>query len=87
MKVSDATTLIKTEYRIKIKNTTWADLGCGSGIFTNALASLLGDGGKIYAIDKEVQDLKIEAEGKIKFNFLSLILSTMHFLFLTLTAS
>ena len=43
MKVSDATTLIKTGIPDRIKNTAWADLGCGSGIFTNALASLLGD--------------------------------------------
>ncbi|MFQ5855445.1 MAG: class I SAM-dependent methyltransferase [Anaerolineae bacterium] len=31
---------------------TWADLGCGNGIFTSALHSLLRPGSEIYAIDK-----------------------------------
>ena len=32
----------------------WADLGCGSGLFTHALASLLPAGSIIYGIDKTV---------------------------------
>lgn len=35
----------------------WADLGCGSGTFTRALASLLPVGSKVLAVDKERQDL------------------------------
>lgn len=31
----------------------WADLGAGNGAFTLALAELLGDGGTIYAVDRE----------------------------------
>lgn len=31
----------------------WADLGAGRGAFTLALAELLGDGGTIYAVDRE----------------------------------
>ncbi len=30
----------------------WADLGCGSGLFTLALASLLQPGSTVYAIDR-----------------------------------
>jgi ubiquinone/menaquinone biosynthesis C-methylase UbiE len=32
---------------------TWADLGAGSGVFTRALASLLGPTGTVYAIDRD----------------------------------
>ncbi len=35
----------------------WADLGCGNGLFTNALASLLARGSTIYAIDKNQNSL------------------------------
>ena len=33
--------------------TTWADLGCGDGVFTRALASHLSSGSSIHAIDKK----------------------------------
>lgn len=32
---------------------TWADLGCGDGTFTLALADRLGSGARIYAIDHD----------------------------------
>ena len=32
---------------------TWADLGCGSGIFTHALATHLPPGSTLYALDKQ----------------------------------
>lgn len=35
----------------------WADLGCGSGIFTKALAGLLPTDSTIFAIDKQPQNL------------------------------
>jgi len=31
--------------------TTWADLGCGEGAFTLALADLLGPAGQIHSVD------------------------------------
>lgn len=36
----------------------WADLGCGDGIFTAALYSLLGPGNEIYAVDKKQRALE-----------------------------
>jgi SAM-dependent methyltransferase len=32
--------------------TNWADLGCGNGLFSIALASLLKPGSNVYAVDK-----------------------------------
>ena len=34
-------------------DTVWADLGAGDGVFTRALARLLGVGGIVYAIDRD----------------------------------
>ena len=31
----------------------WADLGAGSGVFTRALADLLGPAGEVYAVDRQ----------------------------------
>ncbi|MBX3139725.1 MAG: class I SAM-dependent methyltransferase [Trueperaceae bacterium] len=35
----------------------WADLGAGSGTFTRALASLLGPGSTVHAVDRDVRAL------------------------------
>lgn len=37
---------------------TWADLGAGAGTFTRALASLLGPGGTVYAVDRDARALR-----------------------------
>ncbi|UCC89200.1 MAG: class I SAM-dependent methyltransferase [Anaerolineales bacterium] len=37
---------------------TWADLGCGDGIFTAALVTLLQPGSEIYAVDKNRRALE-----------------------------
>lgn len=48
----DAVSLIDTPYLRNLKTPThWADLGCGSGTFTLALADLLAPGSSIDAID------------------------------------
>jgi ubiquinone/menaquinone biosynthesis C-methylase UbiE len=36
----------------------WADLGCGDGIFTAALYTLIRPGGEIYAVDKNRRALQ-----------------------------
>ena len=36
----------------------WADLGAGSGVFTEAIATLLGKGNTIYAVDQNEASLK-----------------------------
>jgi SAM-dependent methyltransferase len=37
---------------------TWADLGCGEGLFTYALSTLLSKGSQIYAIDQRPHILR-----------------------------
>ena len=37
---------------------TWADLGAGAGMFTRALASLVGPGGVVYAVDRDANALR-----------------------------
>ena len=38
--------------------TTWADLGCGAGTFTLALAELLAAGSLIHAMDRDARALR-----------------------------
>lgn len=37
----------------------WADLGCGDGVFTRALASLLAPGSTIHAMDTDAAALRL----------------------------
>jgi len=39
-------------------NGTWADLGCGDGIFTSALYTLLQPGSQLYAVDRDRRALE-----------------------------
>ena len=36
---------------MQVQDAIWADLGCGDGLFTNALAQIIGKGNTIYAVD------------------------------------
>lgn len=59
MEISEAANLIRFEEISGNRSQTWADLGCGSGTFTKALASLLPAKSIIHAVDSDRQSLKI----------------------------
>jgi ubiquinone/menaquinone biosynthesis C-methylase UbiE len=42
----------------------WADLGCGNGLFTRALAQLLPAGSNVYALDRDMKTLALLGELK-----------------------
>ena len=58
MELQEAISLIQTDEIIQDKQTTWADLGCGTGLFTQALAGLLYMGSTIYAVDKNISSFQ-----------------------------
>mgnify|MGYP002361559137 CR=1 FL=1 len=53
MELSEATILIENDYLAPSGAAEWADLGCGSGLFTYALAQLLHAGSVVHAVDKD----------------------------------
>lgn len=57
MRVQDAVGLIAGADLASLGPTTWADLGCGEGTFTLALAELLAKGSTIHAMDLDVNAL------------------------------
>jgi ubiquinone/menaquinone biosynthesis C-methylase UbiE len=56
MKLIEATRFLSDEIIVSGK-TKWADLGCGTGTFTLALASLLKPSSIIYALDTDTSSL------------------------------
>lgn len=58
MEVTEAIALIQPGFQCRFKKETWADLGCGSGTFTHALAALLPRDSKIFAVDKDNQRIR-----------------------------
>lgn len=57
MELKDAIQLITHNYFSTKNKKIWADLGCGSGTFTLALASILEADSTIYAIDTQASAL------------------------------
>lgn len=71
MTISEATKLIQSGVQIETPDAIWADLGCGAGTFTYALASLLGASSRIYAIDKVDQTIASQ-DSKVNIEFVRL---------------
>lgn len=57
MKLNEAIQLINKAAIDSSRPALWADLGSGSGLFTQALSTLLAAGSKIYAIDQSKQEI------------------------------
>jgi len=58
MQLQDAIQLIQPASFPSQASQTWADLGCGKGLFTEALAHLLPTNSLIHAVDNNHQALK-----------------------------
>jgi ubiquinone/menaquinone biosynthesis C-methylase UbiE len=46
----------------------WADLGAGSGVFTHALAALIGPAGRVIAVDRDAAGLASIRASTARFN-------------------
>ena len=58
MNLNEAVGLLSPQQEWPEQATRWADLGCGSGLFTYALAQFLPDGSATCAADKAMPALK-----------------------------
>jgi SAM-dependent methyltransferase len=58
MRQRDAVDLLADSGAGALGPTTWADLGCGDGTFTLALADLLSSGSIIHAMDRDASALR-----------------------------
>ena len=58
MRLPDAIEMLADSGVEALGPTTWADLGCGDGTFTLALAALLAAGSTIHAMDRDASALR-----------------------------
>ena len=58
MRLRDAIEMLADSGVAALGPTTWADLGCGTGTFTLALADLLAAGSALHAIDRDGSALR-----------------------------
>ncbi|WP_262250299.1 class I SAM-dependent methyltransferase [Parapedobacter soli] len=69
MKIQEAIALIELGILSEEKPQHWADLGCGNGTFTYALAHLLSRGSSITAVDRLPQKLNRTAGSNVSIQF------------------
>jgi ubiquinone/menaquinone biosynthesis C-methylase UbiE len=58
MRQREAVDMLRASGVATLGPTTWADLGCGDGTFTTALASVLAPGSIIHAMDRDRSALR-----------------------------
>jgi hypothetical protein len=61
MELQEAISLIQADEITRDTKSIWADLGCGRGLFTRALAGMLYAGSTVYAVDKNISSFKIRS--------------------------
>lgn len=66
----DAVELISKGISETGKPQKWADLGCGSGTFTKALADVLPFESQILAVDKSIQHLRKTMSNNVSVDFI-----------------
>lgn len=69
MRITDAIQLIAPAFGKRASPQTWADLGCGNGLFTEALAHHLPADSKIVAIDRNEKQLNQIMANKVAVQF------------------
>ncbi|MCH7402472.1 class I SAM-dependent methyltransferase [Belliella kenyensis] len=69
MKLKDGVNLIAAGVTKNANPQKWADLGCGSGFFSNVLAQLLPSESSITGVDTSYQTFQILTERSIDFSF------------------
>lgn len=70
MQVTEAREMIKNVSFDNTKPMVWADLGCGDGIFTYALAELLAPKSIIYAIDRTIKQSNKKTINDVEIKFM-----------------
>lgn len=63
MQLQEALALINNNHIGQQTGQQWADLGCGDGLFTKALARQLPDDSTIYAIDQKTPSVQTTSPG------------------------